>query len=410
MTALPTRFAIAYVVADREDPGVAHEIDALEQRGQPLHVVSLRHEPRFSPAIVFRAAANLWREPLRALRTPCPRAMYLAHTLRMRGITHIHAAGAPATTIASAMARLMGARYTTGPLLPQPPSAIPMLDLDWTALGARSLAVRWISTRLDNAVAEVAVDDGYTTRDVIVKRSFSVERARQEAATLARLEGVGVPRVLHWDEQRATIVMERAKGISLDRLFASSNREELLAATRHAGTWLARMQARTSSASDGAALLSSIVATAQSDAHLFRGRKHRRIVNRLQELARAVGDGPLTVTGHHGDYWPGNLFIDGERVTVIDFEGFREGLPLEDVAYFFLRVELLARRFRLDAGGLPEAFLCGYGSAAEANALQLFTLTKGLRTLANNTGGNLPLPQRLWTRGIVRAAIMRCLR
>lgn len=410
MTALPTRFAIAYVVADREDPGVAHDIDALEQSGQPLHVISLRHEPRFSPAIVFRAAATLLREPLRALRTPCPRAMHLAHTLRMRGITHVHAAGASATTMASAIARLLGARYTARALFPQPPSAISMLDLDWTALGARSLAVRWMSTRLDNAVAEVAVDDGQTRREVIVKRSFSAERARHEVASLTRLEGVGVPQVLHWDKERGTIVMERVPGLSLDRLFATSNREELLPAIRNAGTWLARMQAHTRSSSDASALLSTIVATAQIDAQLFRSRVHRRIVSRLQELARAVADGPLIVTGHHGDYWPGNLFIEGERVTVIDFEGFREGLPLEDVAYFLLRVELLARRFRIDAGGLSEAFLRGYGSAPEANALQLFTLTKGLRTLANNTGGNLPLPQRLWTRSIVRAAVMRYLR
>jgi aminoglycoside phosphotransferase (APT) family kinase protein len=43
---------------------------------------------------------------------------------------------------------------------------------------------------------------------------------------------------------------------------------------------------------------------------------------------------------HHGDFWPGNVFIDDDETTVIDFEGWREGLPLEDVAYFTLQLEL----------------------------------------------------------------------
>jgi hypothetical protein len=96
-------------------------------------------------------------------------------------------------------------------------------------------------------------------------------------------------------------------------------------------------------------------------------------------------------------------------VTVIDFEGYREGLPLEDAAYFLIRAELLARRFRVRTQGLTDAFFRGYGSTPDAGALRLFTMTKGLRTLANNTGGNLPLPQRLWTRRTVRNAVLRCL-
>ena len=71
-------------------------------------------------------------------------------------------------------------------------------------------------------------------------------------------------------------------------------------------------------------------------------------------------------------------------------------------------MELLARRFRVPIAGLEEAFLRGYGEV-DRDALRLFTITKGLRTLANGTGDNLPLPQRLWMRGVIRGAIRRSL-
>ncbi|MEO8380448.1 MAG: aminoglycoside phosphotransferase family protein [Acidobacteriota bacterium] len=409
MTALPTRFAVAYVVADREAPGTAEAIETLEGQGQPLQVISLRHEPRFSWRIVFTAAMSLIREPLRTLRHPEPRVLALVQTLRDRGIGHVHAASEDVGPTAAAIASLLRARFTAGELAPVATTSLPMLDLDWEPLDARALGVRWLSTRLDNAVAEVTVRHGTGLRDVIVKRSFAAERARHECRTLALLEPVGVPRVLQTDGSGATIVMERAPGISLDRMFAAGDLPTLTAALRSAGNWLARMQAHTRSPADGATLLTSVVATAIRDANVFGRRKRRRIVSRLRELEQVVALSPLVVTGHHGDYWPGNLFIDGERVTVIDFEGFREGLPLEDVAYFLLRLELLALRFRVDMRDLPAAFLAGYGPV-DRNALQLFTMTKGLRTLANRTGANLPLPQRLWTRHIVRRAVWSAIR
>ncbi len=45
------------------------------------------------------------------------------------------------------------------------------------------------------------------------------------------------------------------------------------------------------------------------------------------------------MTGVHGDFWPGNVFIADDLVEVIDFEGTREGLPYEDVAYFLVQLD-----------------------------------------------------------------------
>jgi len=65
-----------------------------------------------------------------------------------------------------------------------------------------------------------------------------------------------------------------------------------------------------------------------SEASLFES-----VAGRAVELARAT---PLPVTGVHGDFWMGNLLVDGEEVRgVIDWErGQAAGLPFGDVYKF----------------------------------------------------------------------------
>lgn len=365
-------------------PSLSHPVALLVNRPvepRPAHVVSLHDEPLLSARVLFAAV----RQPLRVLRSLSPRAVWLAQTLRQRGISEVRAEDPRLQRAAKTIQSLIGdARPDTS-----------LLDLDWSPLGVQSIGIRWIATRLDAAVAEVVLDG---TREAIVKQHRAqpvVERARHEASALGRLQNV--PRVLLFDERRATIVMERAPGVSLDRLFARAEPAQLLAALERAGVWLRAMQSATRRDAESG-VLAEILATAKKDAN-----GDARL---LRALDRDIAAQP--VVGHHGDFWPGNIFIDGERVTVIDFEGFREGLPLEDVAYFLIRVELLARRFRVRTRGLDEAFLRGYGEV-DRDALRLFTITKGLRTLANGTGGNLPLPQRLWMRSVIRGAIRRAI-
>jgi tRNA A-37 threonylcarbamoyl transferase component Bud32 len=365
-------------------PSLSYPIALLVERPpaeRRPNVVSLQDEPLFSARVLFAAA----RDPLRTLRHLSPRAVWLAQALRQRGVTEVRAEDPRLQRAARTIASLIGGV--------KPDTSL--LDLDWSPLGVQSIDIRWISTRLDAAVAEVVLDG---TREVIVKQHRAepvVERARHEAATLAKLPNV--PRVLLFDEQRATIVMERAPGVPLDRLFARADPQQLLPALERAGAWLREMQDATRRDPDPT-VLKDILATARNDAN--------GDPKLLRALDRTLGEQP--VTGHHGDFWPGNVFVDGGRATVIDFEGFREGLPLEDVAYFLIRVELLARRFRVRIPGLDDAFLRGYGGV-DRDALRLFTVTKGLRTLANGTGGNLPLPQRLWMRGVIRGAIRRAI-
>jgi Ser/Thr protein kinase RdoA (MazF antagonist) len=89
------------------------------------------------------------------------------------------------------------------------------------------------------------------------------------------------------------------------------------------------------------------------------------------------------VAGHHGDLWAGNLFISDRSVEVIDFEGFRDGLPLEDVAYFLSYLELLPLA-AFDYPRMERAFLGGYleDEQLDRRALELFKVMHAIRTLA----------------------------
>ncbi|MGH9021676.1 MAG: phosphotransferase family protein, partial [Acidimicrobiia bacterium] len=51
----------------------------------------------------------------------------------------------------------------------------------------------------------------------------------------------------------------------------------------------------------------------------------------LRALA-AIDDGPLVPT--HGDYQPKNIYVDGDRVTVIDWDRGALGLPGRDLGHF----------------------------------------------------------------------------
>ncbi|HVG23369.1 MAG TPA: phosphotransferase, partial [Thermoanaerobaculia bacterium] len=183
-------------------------------------------------------------------------------------------------------------------------------------------------------------------------------------------------------------------------------------AFERAGVWLAAMQSATRSASDPHALFEATRQRALDDLATL-ARRDLAIRGRARRIRKLLERGAAApfIAGHHGDYWPGNIFVDAGAVTVIDFEGFREGLPLEDAAYFLMRTELLGRRFRVSTSELRARFLRGYGGAGDAEALRFFTVTKTLRTLMNHTADDLALslPVRLWTWRMLRRSLLRAL-
>lgn len=301
-----------------------------------------------------------------------------------------------------------------------------ILGLNWNRMNATALGVRRVHERPTSYVAEVTINDGTTKQEVIVRRHCGTDaadlaRTEFEALTTLRqsfadatVDGTicSVPRLLMFDEPNSAIVAERADGRSLAGTISDGNTKKIAEALRHAGTWLRVLQERTPRDEDGRHVVTGIVLLALRDADLAAAgerslrRHHGAIRARLQSLESYLTDRQLRVVGHHGRFWPENIFIGGERVDVVDFPEYRDGLPLEDVAELLLQLELrfAGTLLRAHEEALRGAFIEAYaGADAELDyeALQLFTMTRALQLLAR--GGATRAQRRTLRRIIVRS-------
>lgn len=284
----------------------------------------------------------------------------------------------------------------------------------WKGFSGSAVGVRRIHARPESLVAELLVSDGQQTREVVFKIQKArpgppSERARREhdaLSFLARRPGrdghSGVPQPLHLDERGAAIVMERSRGVPLDDLIRAARgrrdprlRAAVARAMRSTGRWLRSFQQRTGTTAAAGAALESLVAGARTDLEAcVRGglspRTGARIGERLAAAAaRARAAGPR-LAGHHGDFWPGNIHVDVEHdvIEVIDFEGFRDGLPYEDACYFLahLRLFLAYPMLGAERARLPAAFLDGYleGAAFDEAGAEVCRTAKALQILARS--------------------------
>lgn len=452
---LEVRTPVAMLNAGPHSAAVSGSVDEWERQGQPVVLVCLdrsRHDheatladvlhvPLLSAGIVSSFLLHLTRDPARVVRVMLrllgavavrratastllffPAAVHLARVLPGRGIADVQGLDPAAARVALMVRELGDFR----------PPDLSELPVEWSRISARRIGVRWLSRRINSIAAEVTIDDG---ERVVVKRQrdhaggSAAGRWAHEHRVLRTLgqamdgELLTVPRVLFFDEPSSTLVLARAPGTALDALFAAAATADpammarLRDGIRGAGAWLAAMQTATRQGGDGRDLLAELVRTAVEDVAYLGAtdrtirRSRGKVVQQLDRLETRLRSRSLAVAGHHDDYWPGNIFCDGTRVTVIDFESFRPGLALEDAAFFLIRCDLLRRRFRLRIPDLSDQFFEGYepGQRPDREALQFFTITKGLRALAKGAE-DLPLPQRIWSRRTIRNAVLRALR
>jgi aminoglycoside phosphotransferase (APT) family kinase protein len=294
------------------------------------------------------------------------------------------------------------------------------------------LGVRRVHQRADSTVVEVLVSGEQRGRDVVfkVQRAHPAgERARLEFDVLSLLSerfagcpSYGVPLPLGLDETVAAVMMEPCRGRPLDTLVrearascAPGRRIALESALRRTGGWLRMFQAQTERQAEGGRALEVLLARARADLHACTGRalappSAARIAERLDGLAARVAGEPLRVVGRQGDFWPGNVYAGDDRVEVIDFEGFGEGLPYEDPAYFLLQLELFYAYpgLRRPFAGLGRAFLEGYleAEALDRPAWELCRLAKGLQMLAQDVARvRARGPRRRWRRHVLRTQV-----
>jgi hypothetical protein len=295
------------------------------------------------------------------------------------------------------------------------------------ASGLSVSRLRRLHSRNDSRIGEITVLEGATQRHLILKQHTTragqsrpaADRASHEIRIMSHLwqqmdvtadaETIActVPRPLEGNPERGIVIMEPAKGTALDVLMSgvtrrSELRQALAGPVRNSGIWLRRMQDCTAYRSDSRSVVAEVAKLAQADLQVIAAddrqirRRRADIAAALQGLEKQLLSRPLTVTGRHGDFWPGNIFVSERRIEVIDFEGFREGLPLEDVAYFLIFLELMFPRFGGGAPGLADAFLEGYGIGT-GETMDFFFVTSALQMLARQIALPSRSPIRLWT-------------
>lgn len=267
--------------------------------------------------------------------------------------------------------------------------------------------VRAVHQTRDSKVLEVRREKRGGALELVYKKHRSregesrppAERARREFQVLTELRrldgGHRAVRPLFLDEQSAIIAMERCRGTKLDELLrrtraslSPSHFDESERALYRAGSWLRAFQACTRGESNGAETAGQLLEESLGLVPRSQMRNGGLQIE-IEALAGELIAHPRAACGHHGDFWPGNLFIDSETITAIDFEGYRQGLPLEDVAYFLLHLDMFSfqprwwRRRRL-----TRAFLAGYlqGDPLDATQFRFCRLTKALQVLRTVPG------------------------
>jgi colanic acid/amylovoran biosynthesis glycosyltransferase len=291
-------------------------------------------------------------------------------------------------------------------------------ELNWSRLGAIAVGVRRIHEREEGILAEVAISDGVSRRDVIVRQarrdSAHSERPRREFEMLSvlrqsmearRAEETGgivysVPKLLMFDEPHGAVVVERADGKALSGMIREtrtrSGVRRLGVALRKTGWWLRAMQDQTRGDEDARHVRTAVIYLALRDLELAAAadrkiaRLREEIAMRMRTLESRLAERPTPVVGQHGDFRPDNIFIGDHRVDVIDFGCYREGLPFEDVAQLLVHLELRfagpLRRRLLPA--LRRELLDGYTGGAirvdRDDAMQLFSIAKALHVLAHD--------------------------
>ena len=290
-------------------------------------------------------------------------------------------------------------------------------SLNWQHLRTCALGIRRVRERAESFIAELTITDGISKRDVVLKQQrphggdleTSRRQAQAEFDVLTRLraamaepeetrEGVtySTPRVLVYDAEHAAIVMERAVGRPLDGLIRKvrirGTAGKLVIPMRRAGNWLRRMQAATRTDADGREILAATMADAERDLDIASitqpalRRRRERILQALLDLESKVAQTPLFAVGSHGDYRPNNIFIGQQRVDVIDFEAYREGLALADVAWFLIHLQLgfAFPVIRRGVHRLEQSFLEAYAGPAQLDrdTLRFFKVVSALKLLA----------------------------
>ena len=215
---------------------------------------------------------------------------------------------------------------------------------------------------------------------------FPVDRMDFENAALAIIpehvgenESITTPRVYHYDSQNHVMRMEDGGSHTLKAAYPDQSLD-IERFGKDLGRWLAKLHRSTTNADIGN----------NSTAKAVYRFSYTNIAGVLQKCGHdaSVGDrineqyGTLLQSDDecicHGDFWPGNVMVDGTKLTIVDWEMVRRGCGATDVGQFAAEAYLLDR-FK-GRRGLLSAFLSGYreGNSLDRRSLQRVAVHMGV--------------------------------
>jgi 5-methylthioribose kinase len=214
------------------------------------------------------------------------------------------------------------------------------------------------------------------------------ERAMTEARALELLHQITpghVPRLLHADPARHTIVMTAAPDgwlVWKDVLLEVTNERSLAGTARTLGTVLGTWHARTWHDRTVAAQFDDYEALDQlrvAPFHRAVAAIHTEVAPRIEECAQELFTRRDCLV--HGDFSPKNVLVGSDELMVLDFEVAHFGAAVFDVA--FLQSHLILKAFHAphDEGVIADAaqhFLRAYKSQSPSQVERLGWHTAGL--------------------------------
>ncbi|WP_448613250.1 phosphotransferase [Modestobacter sp. URMC 112] len=225
--------------------------------------------------------------------------------------------------------------------------------------------VRWVVTA-ESAAGPVSL--------TVIGKAYRKGGGEDAARLLDRLRRAGldhprlqVPRPFGYDPARALLAQEEAPPLTLRALLEADPAPDRPTVER-VGAWLARLHAV-----DGV----EVPALAGD----FERRKLTEYTAALAALLPAAADRLAALTEEtlaglgrdtsarvvtHGDFQPGNIHLDAERVVVIDFDRAAYAPPARDLGHFIGQTLTMGASWHGDLGaaaGWVDAFLGGYTAA-----------------------------------------------
>lgn len=258
---------------------------------------------------------------------------------------------------------------TPAPAADELPSAREMADAWAAERGHEPSAVEARITsqrrRLRKQLVELELHgpDGATLERLVGKRYVERERGAEAFAVMRHLwrhgmggDAPGIVRPVAYIGDRHFMLMARAPGATIhDLLLASPHAHEPV---RLVARWLRRLHgippAPEAPAQGRARAELSLARLARELSAALPG-EASRVARIAARFRRPVAEGVRARCMLHGDFHPRNVYVDGERVTVIDFDHAVAGDPAWDVGYFVGQLETAALESHGDAAALRPA-------------------------------------------------------